>query len=121
MKSNKPMGTSPELILAKLLKKRIVMSSLPGKPDFVYKRSNLVIFVNGCWWHRCPIHALSLPKRNTEFWKRKFDRNVERDRINRLELEAKGWQVMEVWEHELREDPMQVANRIRRKVESSRV
>jgi DNA mismatch endonuclease, patch repair protein len=116
MRSNKSSGTKPELILADLLRKPLVKSNLPGSPDFVYAKSMVVVFVNGCWWHRCPVENYPLPKSHTEFWKRKFERNVERDRLNGRELESKGWTVLVVWEHEIRGDAASVASRIRREV-----
>jgi len=114
MKSNRASGTIPELTLARLLRRRLVSSSLPGRPDIVYPRSKVAVFVNGCFWHRCPVCDLSLPKSNVDFWRRKFERNVERDRLNREELEAMGWQVIIVWEHELKESPDEVVSVIKR-------
>lgn len=105
MKSNRASGTMPELILAQLLRKRLVSNHLPGRPDIVYPRLKVVIFVNGCFWHRCPVCALPPPKTNPEFWTRKFKRNVERDIFNKKELEEMGWRVLVVWEHELKTDP----------------
>jgi DNA mismatch endonuclease (patch repair protein) len=113
MQANKGSGTKPELILAKVLRKRIIDSKLPGSPDFTYPKSKVAVFVNGCFWHRCPIHGRSLPKTNIEFWRRKFERNMERDRLNRAELESMGWKVIEVWEHDVKENPRDVARRIR--------
>lgn len=113
MKSNKAIGTSPELALSRLLRKRLVRSDLPGSPDIVYPKQKVAVFVHGCFWHRCPIHAKGFPKTHTAFWRRKFERNVERDRLNRRELESMGWTVLEIWEHEVKEDPAAVAGRIR--------
>lgn len=112
MRSNQA-GTKPELLVAKLLRKKLVASSLPGRPDFVYPKSRLAIFVHGCFWHRCQVCDLPLPKTHTEFWRRKFERNVERDMLNRRDLRATGWRVLEVWEHELRRNPKAVAEKIR--------
>jgi DNA mismatch endonuclease (patch repair protein) len=64
----------------------------------------IAIFVNGCYWHRCPTCRLPAPKANAEFWREKFDRNVERDRAARETLAAAGWRVITVWEHDLRND-----------------
>lgn len=108
MKSNKPSGTRPELILSKLLRKQIRKNNLPGNPDFVYPRKKIAVFVHGCFWHRCPKCNFDLPKTNREFWARKFARNAERDKLVKKELMDMGWRVIEVWEHELREDPMKV-------------
>lgn len=113
MKSNRSSGTKPELILSRLLRKRIQNNSLPGSPDFVYPRKKMAVFVHGCFWHRCPDCNFELPKRNRDFWSQKFGRNVERDRLVKKELEILGWLVVEIWEHELRGDPMKVVENIR--------
>ena len=105
MRSNKSSGTKPELILSKLLRKRIYKNKLPGNPDFIYRNKKLAIFVHGCFWHRCPRCNLPLPKSNRAYWKRKFERNVERDMLDRRELRKMGWKVLTVWEHDIRKDP----------------
>ena len=112
MKSNRRRGTQPELLLSRRLRKRILKTHLPGSPDFVYPRQKVAVFVHGCYWHRCPIHARSLPRTHAAFWKRKFARNVERDRLNREELESMGWKVLEFWEHEVKANPRDCARRI---------
>lgn len=113
MRSNKRMGTTPELILARLLRKRITRSNLPGSPDFVYNKEKLAVFVHGDWWHSCPVCKPALPKHHRKFWKRKFERNVERDRLDKEELEALGWRVLVVWGHEIKQNPQAVALKIR--------
>lgn len=113
MQSNKKAGTKPELLLAKLLRKQIVKSALPGSPDFVYPKERVAIFVDGCFWHRCPICNLGLPRRNTDFWRRKFERNKERDILNRQDLEMMGWRVLDFWEHEIIQDPADCALRVK--------
>jgi DNA mismatch endonuclease, patch repair protein len=113
MRANRSSGTQPELVLARLLRKQILRSSLPGSPDFVFARAKLAVFVHGCWWHRCPTCNIGLPKAHRTYWKRKFERNVERDKLNKKELRTAGWKVMEVWEHEVRHDPSRVALRIK--------
>lgn len=75
-------------------------SKLPGKPDFVFPRLKLAVFVDGCFWHGCPKH-MTWPKTRAAFWRQKITRNMERDKeVNRL-LHAKGWKVIRVWQHEL--------------------
>ncbi len=113
MKSNKASGTKPELILSKLLKKKLVKSKLPGSPDFVYRRERLAVFVHGCFWHRCPIHCTRLPRIHAGYWLRKFKRNVERDEMNKAMLALMGWGVLEIWEHEVLKDPNQCVQKIR--------
>lgn len=71
-----------------------------GKPDFVFPKLKLAVFVDGCFWHACPIHATQ-PKQHTEFWRAKIARNVARDRLVTRTLRARGWRVMRIWEHEL--------------------
>lgn len=112
MKSNKGSGTRPELVLAGLLGKKLTQSKLPGRPDFVYPNAKVAVFVHGCWWHRCPTDNLRLPTTHRAFWKRKFERNVERDKLNREELESMGWKVLEIWEHEVMKDPAAAARKI---------
>ena len=75
-----------------------IMSS--GKPDFVFQKLKLAVFVDGCFWHGCPKHATK-PKNNREFWRRKLSANKARDRIVTHALRRAGWRVLRVWEHEL--------------------
>lgn len=96
--------TSPELALRKALhalglRYRINDRRLPGKPDIVLPRYRAVVFVHGCFWHRhegCKV--ASTPKSNTEFWLKKFNRNVERDARSVRDLQALGWRVFVTWE-----------------------
>jgi DNA mismatch endonuclease, patch repair protein len=71
-----------------------------GKPDFVFPKLKLAIFVDGCFWHGCPIHATQ-PKQNAEFWRTKIARNQARDRLVTRTLRTRGWRVIRLWEHEL--------------------
>lgn len=71
-----------------------------GSPDFVFPERRLAVFVDGCFWHGCPMHA-TFPKNNRVFWKHKLDANKRRDRMVNRVLRAKGWRVLRVWEHEL--------------------
>lgn len=119
MRSNRSSGTKPELALARLLRKRISGKTLPGRPDFVFRDRKVAVFVHGCYWHRCPVHAAHLPRTHRAYWKRKFLRNLERDKLNREELKEMGWKVIEVWEHEIMSDGPEVARRISRVVRSS--
>jgi DNA mismatch endonuclease (patch repair protein) len=75
-------------------------SKLTGRPDFVFPKLKLAVFVDGCFWHGCPRHAVR-PKTNAAFWRAKITGNRTRDRrVNRL-LRAQGWTVLRVWEHAL--------------------
>ena len=71
------------------------------RPDFIFRSLRLVIFVDGCFWHGCPRHGTK-PKGNAAFWRAKFRRNQERDRRDTRNLRRAGWNVVRLWEHELR-------------------
>jgi DNA mismatch endonuclease (patch repair protein) len=76
---------------------------LPGKPDFVFARHKVVVFVDGCFWHGCP-QCYRPPKSNQRYWRRKIIRNRQRDlSVNRL-LRAQGWKVIRLWECKLRSE-----------------
>jgi len=71
-----------------------------GKPDFVFPTLRLAVFVDGCFWHACPIHATQ-PKTNAAFWQTKIARNQARDKLVTRTLRRAGWRVLRIWEHEL--------------------
>lgn len=72
-----------------------------GKPDFVFLKERLAVFIDGCFWHNCPLHASS-PKTNGIFWKRKLEKNKKRDRLVSRTLKANDWRVLRIWQHELK-------------------
>lgn len=72
-------------------------ASVFGKPDFVFRRERVAVFVDGCFWHGCPRHATK-PANNRAFWQAKLARNAERDREVTRELRKAGWRVVRVWE-----------------------
>ena len=83
---------------------------LPGRPDFIFPRQRLAVFVDGCFWHGCRWHC-RMPQGNREYWQRKIANNSVRDRrITRL-LRLRGWQVLRIWGHAL-VSPDTVAARI---------
>jgi DNA mismatch endonuclease (patch repair protein) len=71
-----------------------------GKPDFVFPKLRLAVFVDGCFWHSCPKHA-NLPVNNRLFWKRKLEANTSRDKLVNRTLRAEGWRVLRIWQHDL--------------------
>lgn len=79
-----------------------------SRPDIVFSREKIVVFVDGCFWHSCPKHATA-PRANAAWWRAKLWQNVERDRRHVLEFARAGWRVLRYWEHE---DPRQVADAI---------
>jgi DNA mismatch endonuclease, patch repair protein len=116
MKSNRGFATKLEITLSKLLCKRLVRTGLPGSPEFVYPTARVAVFALGCFWHHCPVCNLSIPKTHRAYWKRKFARNAEHDQLVRRELESAGWTVLEVWEHEVKENPRLVVTKIQQLV-----
>ena len=91
-----------------------------AQPDVVFKGARLAVFVDGCFWHSCPVHK-SRPKSNQRFWDEKLARNVARDRKTTADLESTGWTVMRFWEHEVDGDSMACALKIADALEKSRV
>jgi DNA mismatch endonuclease (patch repair protein) len=88
--------------------------ALFGKPDFVFPKERLAIFVDGCFWHGCPMHG-SIPVTNAAFWLEKLERNKMRDRIVNRELRRQGWRILRLWQHEFK-DPKKVNRRVQRYV-----
>ena len=113
MVANKSTNTKPELIVRRLLRD----AGFPGyrlhwrvdegggryicRPDISFPGRKLAIFVHGCFWHRCPKCDLGLPKSNVDYWRQKFEKNVERDRKKEASLQDLGWRVSTIWECEL--------------------
>lgn len=86
--------------------------SLFGKPDFVFPKQKVALFIDGCFWHVCPDHCV-FPKNNEEFWRKKLLSNKTRDSLVNHKLNGKGWIVIRIWEHELK-NTNEVVNRINR-------
>lgn len=121
MRANRSRNTNPELSLRRALWAaglrgyRVNVKALPGKPDVVFRRAKLCIFVHGCFWHGCPECAKKRnlsPATNAEYWTKKVARNRERDDTNCELLESTGWRVETIWECELRANLHGVVARI---------
>ncbi len=112
-------NTTPEIALRRELWKLglryRLQVSLPGRPDIVFTAARVAVFVDGCFWHRCPKHGTS-PKRNYQFWAAKLAANVARDRRVDEALRRLGWKVVRVWEHSVEAEPPDTARRIARVV-----
>jgi DNA mismatch endonuclease (patch repair protein) len=116
-KANRRTDTKPELKLRSALHRRglrfrkdhlICVEGVRVRPDIVFTRQALAVFVDGCFWHGCLEHQ-RVPRRNPSYWSPKLQANVERDRRVDAGLRAAGWRVERVWEHE---EPYEAAQRI---------
>jgi DNA mismatch endonuclease (patch repair protein) len=121
MLANRRTDTKPELALRRALHRRGLRYrkdyriDLPGhrvRADIVFTRARLAVFVDGCFWHRCPVHGTD-PKSNAAYWAPKLRANVLRDLRTDAALAASGWSVVRVWEHE---DPDDAAERVGRAI-----
>lgn len=73
-----------------------------GSPDFIFSKSKTAVFIDGCFWHGCQSHGI-MPKSNAEFWLKKLTANKKRDKAVKKELKSRGWTVVRIWEHSLKD------------------
>lgn len=102
-----------ELCLASILRSNGITGwrrhqPLPGKPDFVFHRERVALFVDGCFWHGCPWHC-RMPKSRQDYWKPKIARNKSRDKLIQVLLAKADWRVHRIWEHSLNKPSSAVA------------
>jgi DNA mismatch endonuclease (patch repair protein) len=124
MRANRSRDTRPELALRRAvhrlgLRYRVAVRPVPTvrrTADLVFVRAKVAVFLDGCFWHGCPVHH-TVAKRNAEFWAEKVARNKARDRDTDRRLQEGGWLVIRVWEHE---DPHVAAERVRAAVQGRR-
>lgn len=92
--------TKPELFVKRILEKRgfIYQSEIYGKPDFVNFNNKIVVFIDGCFWHKCS-RCYVAPTTNSKFWSKKINGNVLRDKEINLNYYYSGWKVVRIWEH----------------------
>ncbi|HTN57537.1 MAG TPA: very short patch repair endonuclease [Protaetiibacter sp.] len=114
MQANRRRDTKPELQLRSALHAagyrfrcdiRLQARGTWARPDIVFTRRRVAVFVDGCFWHSCPLHG-STPRTNSEYWTPKLDRNRNRDQAQTEALRAEGWTVLRIWEHEAPEDAL---------------
>jgi len=114
--------TKPEMFVRSLLHQagfrfRLYDNTLPGKPDIVLKKYKAVIFVDGCFWHRHKgCRDAADPKTRVVFWEAKFKRTVERDKVQNQALEKLGWNVIRIWECELKKEPTQILSDLKERM-----
>jgi DNA mismatch endonuclease (patch repair protein) len=83
-------------------------STLPGRPDFIFRQCKLAVFIDGDFWHGNP-RKFRIPKSNCDYWTRKIERNRERDREVNKALKAMGWRVLRIWESALKHERTVIA------------
>jgi DNA mismatch endonuclease (patch repair protein) len=107
MRANKRADTKPEVSIRSYLHRLglrfrkdmpIKTEMRTCRPDIIFTKQKVVIFVDGCFWHSCPLHGHA-PKANEFYWKKKLKRNVERDGLDTKSLTEEGWIVIRIWEH----------------------
>lgn len=115
MSQIKGKDTKPEMKLRRALwglgLRYRLNTKLPGRPDLVFPRARIAIFVDGCFWHGCPQHC-NRPKTNSDFWENKLSSNIERDKRVNAELLAMDWTALRFWEHEISENLEKVIEQI---------
>lgn len=109
MQGNKRANTKPELLVRERLHEAGLTGyrlqwKVPGRPDIAWPGKKVALFVNGCFWHRCPYCKPSTPKKNVEYWTIKFEKNQERDKESVAQLEQMGWKVHVIWECQLKKN-----------------
>jgi DNA mismatch endonuclease (patch repair protein) len=125
MKTQRRRDTTPELALRRELHRRGLRYRLEvnllgdsrRRCDIVFQRAKVAYFVDGCFWHSCPIHG-SVPKSNRDWWIEKLATSVARDRDTDERLAKAGWLVIRIWEHE---EPSPAADLVERAVRDRRV
>lgn len=121
MRAVKGADTSLERLFTRALRSakakgwRLQQRTVSGVPDFVFRIERVAVFVDGCFWHRCP-RCSTIPKSNRAYWHRKLDRNERRDKRIRRKLRAEGWSIFRIWEHRLRSNPSFQVHRVLRAV-----
>jgi DNA mismatch endonuclease (patch repair protein) len=105
-----------EMAMVKLLRANKITGwrrhyAIEGKPDFVFLKERVAIFVDGCFWHGCP-KCFRMPKTNRRFWEKKLLANRKRDKIVAKKLGDSGWRVLRMWEHDLKLRPLHSLRRV---------
>lgn len=107
MKANKRTNTKPEVLIRSSLHRlgyrfrkdlAIKAENRKPRPDIVFTKKKVAVFIDGCFWHYCPQHG-HIPKSNVKYWDAKLKRNAHRDSLDTKDLQRAGWTVLRIWEH----------------------
>ncbi|WP_159841831.1 very short patch repair endonuclease [Nocardia sp. CY41] len=113
MQSNRSRDTKPEMLVRRAVHAMGLRYRVAARPlldqrftaDLVFTRARVAVFIDGCYWHGCPLHH-RLPRQNQDYWLKKIERNQDRDMRTDSMLKSAGWRSLRFWEHE---DPSLVA------------
>ena len=116
MQNIRSKNTIPELLVMNELKKRKIyfakhVDKLFGKPDIVFRRKKLIVFIDSDFWHYNPKKFI-MPATNIEYWDKKIQRNIERDKLVNKALRKNGWQVIRFWESDIKKNTNKVVDKI---------
>jgi DNA mismatch endonuclease (patch repair protein) len=116
MRAIRRADTKPELLLRRLLwangaRYRLERRVQNARPDLLFERARVAVFVDGCFWHGCPTHYRP-PTGNAPYWRAKIERNQERDGRNTRDLEEAGYTVLRLWECHVKANPQAAADRV---------
>ena len=110
--------TKPELIVKENVdgrKLRYQPKGIPERPDFANKTKKVAVFIDGCFWHKCP-RCYKPPKSNKKYWKAKVERNTKRDRHVNRKMRKEGWTVLRFWEHQVKKNEFYVLKKINKQL-----
>ena len=110
--------TKPELIVKRNIdgrKLRYQPKGIPERPDFANKTKKVAVFIDGCFWHKCP-RCYKPPKSNKKYWKAKIERNTKRDKDVNRKMKQEGWTVIRFWEHQVKENEFYVLKKINKQL-----
>jgi DNA mismatch endonuclease, patch repair protein len=118
-------NTGPEVKIRKMLPANGIRGyrihyNLPGKPDIVFTKKKIAIFIDGCFWHKCPV-CFQEPETRKEFWMKKIQSNIDRDKKVNEQLKDDGWTVLRFWEHDVRKNPDAIVKEISEMIEKFHV
>ena len=116
MQNIRSKNTIPELLVMNELKRRKIyfakhVDKIFGNPDIVFRRKKVIVFVDSDFWHYNPKKFI-MPASNVEYWEKKIQRNIERDKLVNKTLRKDGWQVIRFWESDIKNDIYKVVNKI---------
>ncbi|MDD5099075.1 MAG: very short patch repair endonuclease, partial [Candidatus Colwellbacteria bacterium] len=122
MQNIRSTGTKIELFVARELRRRGIyfsrnVKSIIGKPDFVFRKNKIAVFIDSDFWHQHPARFI-MPKSNRKYWKEKIARNKRRDKEVNAELKKNGWKIVRIWEYDIRQKSARSLGKILKKLKN---